>query len=169
MNPLRLQNDVKNAIITTSMATLSTLSYKGARDLYPDDKRTQNYIFGVWRTVSELFGYEEYGAPLLEPLEIYAAKSGQEIVNEQTYQFVDRGGRSVRRSGRGVEVRQRGRVGRIDRHLSPTDGPSVVISGNARHSLHRTSFQLTLVGTIGLGRSLAKKASYSSHVAVPKT
>lgn len=95
MNPLRLQNDVKNAKITTSMATLSTLSYKGARDLYPDDKRTQNYIFGVWRTVSELFGYEEYGAPLLEPLEIYAAKSGQEIVNEQTYQFVDRGGRSV--------------------------------------------------------------------------
>ena len=45
--------------------------------------------------MAESFGYEEYGAPLLEPLEIYAAKSGQEIVNEQTYQFTDRGGRSV--------------------------------------------------------------------------
>lgn len=43
----------------------------------------------------EGFGYEEYGAPLLEPLDVYAAKTGQEIVNEQTYQFIDRGGRHV--------------------------------------------------------------------------
>ncbi len=77
------------------MATLSPLSYRGARDYYPADKRLQNYIFDAWKTTSEKFGYEEYGAPLLEPLEIYAAKSGQEIVNEQTYQFVDRGGRNV--------------------------------------------------------------------------
>lgn len=77
------------------MATLSTLSYKGSRDLYPAEKRVQNYIFDVWRSTAESFGYEEYGAPLLEPLEIYAAKSGQEIVNEQTYQFTDRGGRNV--------------------------------------------------------------------------
>ncbi|NCU30449.1 histidine--tRNA ligase [Candidatus Saccharibacteria bacterium] len=77
------------------MATLSTQSYKGSRDYYPAEKRVQNYIFSVWREVAESFGYEEYGAPLLEPLEIYAAKSGQEIVNEQTYQFVDRGGRNV--------------------------------------------------------------------------
>lgn len=74
---------------------LSTQSYKGARDWYPTEKRVQNYIFDTWRRVSERFGYEEYSAPLLEPLEIYAAKSGQEIVNEQTYQFVDRGGRNV--------------------------------------------------------------------------
>ncbi len=74
---------------------LSTQSYKGARDFYPEQKRIQNYIFGVWREVAESFGYEEYGAPLLEPLEIYAAKSGQELVSEQTYQFVDRGGRNV--------------------------------------------------------------------------
>lgn len=74
---------------------LSTQSYKGARDFYPADKRVQNYIFSTWRSVAERFGYEEYGAPLLEPLDIYAAKSGQEIVNEQTYQFTDRGGRAV--------------------------------------------------------------------------
>lgn len=77
------------------MSSLSIQSYKGARDLYPAEKRVQNYIFDVWRRVSERFGYEEYGAPLLEPLDVYAAKSGQEIVNEQTYQFVDRGGRNV--------------------------------------------------------------------------
>lgn len=78
-----------------SMSSLSSQPYKGTRDYYPSDKRVQNYIFSMWREVAERFGYEEYGAPLLEPIELYAAKSGQEIVNEQTYQFIDRGGRNV--------------------------------------------------------------------------
>jgi len=77
------------------MSTLSPLAYKGTRDYYPEDKRVQNYIFGVWRRVVELHGYQEYGAPLLEPLEVYAAKSGQELANEQTYSFTDRGDRTV--------------------------------------------------------------------------
>ena len=77
------------------MKALSSQPYKGTRDFYPEDKQIQNYIFDVWHKVSRRFGYEEYGAPTLEPLEIYAAKSGQEIVNEQTYSFVDRGGRTV--------------------------------------------------------------------------
>lgn len=77
------------------MNTLASQPYKGTRDYYPEDKRIQNYIFSVWRKVVERYGYEEYGAPILEPLEIYAAKSGQELVNEQTYTFTDRGGRIV--------------------------------------------------------------------------
>ncbi|CAN5418429.1 histidine--tRNA ligase [soil metagenome] len=75
--------------------TLSSQPYKGTRDYYPEDKRLQNYIFNVWRRVSERYGYEEYGAPTLEPLDIYAAKSGDELANEQTYSFTDRGGRIV--------------------------------------------------------------------------
>ncbi|MEO6109892.1 MAG: histidine--tRNA ligase [Candidatus Saccharimonadales bacterium] len=75
--------------------TLSSQPYKGTRDYYPEDKRVQNYIFNTWRSIVERFGYEEYGAPILEPLDIYAAKSGQELVNEQTYVFTDRGGRTV--------------------------------------------------------------------------
>ncbi|MDB5161562.1 MAG: hisS [Candidatus Saccharibacteria bacterium] len=75
--------------------TLSSQPYKGTRDYYPEDKRVQNYIFNTWRRVVERFGYEEYGAPILEPIDIYAAKSGQELVNEQTYVFTDRGGRTV--------------------------------------------------------------------------
>jgi histidyl-tRNA synthetase len=71
---------------------LSTKPYRGARDFYPEDKRLQKYIFSVWRKVAESFGYEEYDAPILE---IYLAKSGQEIVNEQTYVFTDRGDRQV--------------------------------------------------------------------------
>lgn len=78
-----------------SMSTLPSQPYKGTRDYYPEDKRIQNYIFSVWRKVSESFGYEEYGASILEPLDIYAAKSGQELANDQTYSFVDRGGRTV--------------------------------------------------------------------------
>lgn len=77
------------------MSSLSAQPYKGTRDYYPEDKRVQNYIFNTWRKVVELHGYEEYGAPILEPLEVYAAKSGQELVNEQTYTFTDRGGRNV--------------------------------------------------------------------------
>jgi histidyl-tRNA synthetase len=74
---------------------LSTQPYKGSRDFYPADKRLQKYMFAKWREVSEQFGYEEYDAPILEPLEIYLAKTGEEIVNEQTYMFEDRGGRKV--------------------------------------------------------------------------
>ncbi len=77
------------------MSNLSPQPYKGTRDFYPNDKRLQNYIFSVWREISESFGYEEYSAPLLEPIEVYAAKSGQEIVSEQTYSFTDRGDRLV--------------------------------------------------------------------------
>jgi len=77
------------------MTNLSSQPYKGTRDFYPEDKRVQNYIFSIWKSVSESFGYEEYGAPVLEPLELYAAKSGNELVNEQTYTFTDRGGRTV--------------------------------------------------------------------------
>ena len=77
------------------MTALSSQPYKGTRDYYPEDKRVQNYIFETWKRVVEQFGYEEYGAPILENLDIYAAKSGQELVNEQTYTFTDRGGRTV--------------------------------------------------------------------------
>jgi len=74
---------------------LSSKPYKGARDFYPEDKRLQKYMFGVLRNVAESYGYNEYDAPILESFEIFAAKSGQEIVDDQTYVFEDRGGRKV--------------------------------------------------------------------------
>jgi histidyl-tRNA synthetase len=74
---------------------LSTQPYKGARDFYPEDKRFQKFMFAKMREVCERFGYEEYDAPILEPTELYASKTSDEIVNEQTYTFVDRGDRSV--------------------------------------------------------------------------
>lgn len=77
------------------MSTLSNAAYKGTRDFYPEDMRVRNYIFETWRKTVESFGYEEYAAPMIEPLEVYTAKSGQELASEQTYAFTDRGGRTV--------------------------------------------------------------------------
>ena len=74
---------------------ISTEHYKGVRDFYPEDMYIQNYIFDTMSEVSEKFGYTEYGASILESSELYEAKSGEEIVNEQTYTFLDRGERSV--------------------------------------------------------------------------
>ncbi|GAC1386653.1 MAG: histidine--tRNA ligase [Candidatus Saccharimonadales bacterium] len=74
---------------------LSTQPYKGARDFYPEDKQLQKYMFNIMRTVCERYGYEEYDAPILEPTELFASKTSDEIVNEQTYSFVDRGARNV--------------------------------------------------------------------------
>jgi len=74
---------------------LSTEAYKGVRDFYPEDMFVQNYIFNIFKKVCESFGYNEYNASVLEPANLYRAKSGEEIVNEQTYTFTDRGEREV--------------------------------------------------------------------------
>ena len=74
---------------------ISTDPYKGVRDFYPEDMRVQNYIFSVWRKVVEQFKYEEYSASLLEYADLYRSKGNDEIINEQTYSFADRGGREV--------------------------------------------------------------------------
>ncbi|MFA5750785.1 MAG: histidine--tRNA ligase [Candidatus Paceibacterota bacterium] len=77
------------------MKKLSTEAYKGTRDFYPEDMRLQNYIFATMKSVVEKYGYEEYTASILEESDLYRAKTGEEIVNEQTYSFIDRGGRDV--------------------------------------------------------------------------
>ncbi len=80
---------------TKENMTQNTQPYKGTRDFYPEDKRLQKWMFSKWREVCESFGYEEYDGPILEPLELYTSKTSEEVVNEQTYSFTDRGGRSV--------------------------------------------------------------------------
>lgn len=74
---------------------LSTQPYKGTRDFYPAEMRLRNWFFGVIRRELETAGFEEYNGPMLESLDLYAAKSGEELAGKQTYNFVDRGGRSV--------------------------------------------------------------------------
>lgn len=76
---------------------LSTDSYKGVRDFYPEDMAVQTYIFDVWSQTAESFGFERYDASVLEPSDLYKAKGAEneEMVKEQTYTFTDRGGREV--------------------------------------------------------------------------
>lgn len=67
-------------------------SVKGTRDFYPEIMSIRNWLYSHVRKVSELFGYIEYEGPLLESLDLYAAKSGDELVKEQSFVFPDRSG-----------------------------------------------------------------------------
>ncbi len=69
--------------------------YKGVRDFYPEDQFVMDYMQAVMSRVCESFGYEHYGASVLEYAQLYESKTSDEIVNEQTYSFEDRGGRRV--------------------------------------------------------------------------
>ncbi|MAZ67519.1 histidine--tRNA ligase [bacterium] len=77
------------------MSKISTDSYKGVRDFYPRDKFVHDYIVNTLSQTCESFGYEAYDASILEPAELYRTKTNDEIVNDQTYTFEDRGGREV--------------------------------------------------------------------------
>ncbi len=68
---------------------------KGTRDFYPEDMAFRTWLYGKIRAVSERFGYQEYEAPLLETLELYAAKSGEELVKEQSFVLKDRRGELI--------------------------------------------------------------------------
>lgn len=74
---------------------LSVQPYKGTRDFYPEDMDLRNWFFGVIKETLIKFNYREYDGPTLESYDLYAAKSGEEIVNEQTYHFQDNGGRML--------------------------------------------------------------------------
>lgn len=74
---------------------LSTESYKGVRDFYPEDWAQLQAMFDIIRAKLKSYGYEEYNASPLEPAELYESKTSEEIVNEQTFTFTDRGDRRV--------------------------------------------------------------------------
>ncbi|MES2995051.1 MAG: histidine--tRNA ligase [Patescibacteria group bacterium] len=74
---------------------LSTESYKGVRDFYPEDWTRLQTVFDTVRKVLRSYGFEEYNASPLERAELYESKTSEEIVNEQTYTFTDRGDRRV--------------------------------------------------------------------------
>jgi histidyl-tRNA synthetase len=92
---------MKNAIVIHSqrrrgfiagMPTFNTLP--GFREFYPQEQGVQNFIFTKWREAARRFNFQEWGAPVLEPLELFTEKSGEEIVR-QLFNFEDKGGRQV--------------------------------------------------------------------------
>lgn len=78
-----------------SEALLSTQGYRGTRDFFPQDQMLRSYVYSKIHKVLQSFGYEEYDGPFVEPLELYAAKSSEEIVRDQLYSFVDKGDRKL--------------------------------------------------------------------------
>ncbi|HEY5078297.1 MAG TPA: histidine--tRNA ligase [Opitutaceae bacterium] len=74
------------------MATFQSLP--GFRDFYPEDLARRTHIFRLWRQTAAAFGFTEYDTPVLEPLDLYRAKSGSELEG-QLFSFTDRGGREV--------------------------------------------------------------------------
>ena len=68
---------------------------KGTREFYPEDMAFRTWLYAQMRAVSESFAYQEYDGPFLEKLDLYAAKSGEELVKEQSFVFMDRGGSEV--------------------------------------------------------------------------
>jgi histidyl-tRNA synthetase len=68
---------------------------KGTRDFYPEQMAVRIWLYETARSVSASFGYQEFEAPILESLDLYAAKSGEELVKKQSYVFTDRGGDEI--------------------------------------------------------------------------
>ncbi|MGD0003465.1 MAG: histidine--tRNA ligase [Anaerolineaceae bacterium] len=68
---------------------------KGARDFYPEDMAVRQWLYRAIRRVSESYGYQEWDGPFLEKIDLYAAKSGEELVNQQSFVFTDRGGEPI--------------------------------------------------------------------------
>ena len=65
---------------------------KGTREFYPETMALRNYLFEKVRAASQSFGYQEYDGPFIETIDLYAAKSGEELVKKQSFTFEDRGG-----------------------------------------------------------------------------
>lgn len=67
-------------------------SVKGTRDFYPYQMEVRNWLYSKIKKISSSFGYQEYDGPFIEKIDLYAAKSGEELVKEQAFVFPDRGG-----------------------------------------------------------------------------
>jgi histidyl-tRNA synthetase len=74
------------------MPTFQTV--RGMRDLIGEEAQTITYIIAKARETAMLYGYREVITPIVEPLELLSAKSGEEI-RQRMFIFKDLGERSV--------------------------------------------------------------------------
>ena len=66
----------------------------GFRDFFPEELAIRRWIESAWHGASRAAGYQEFDGPVLESLELFTAKSGDEIAG-QLYTFTDKGDRAV--------------------------------------------------------------------------
>ncbi|RZS37041.1 histidyl-tRNA synthetase [Herbihabitans rhizosphaerae] len=74
---------------------LPTTPYRGTRDFLPPEMSVRTQVYERLYGVLESRGFQRYDGPVLEPIEIYEAKSSREIVEQQLYTLTDRGGRRL--------------------------------------------------------------------------
>jgi len=67
---------------------------KGFQDFYPAEMAARRAMFETVEETARRYGFREVGTPALERTQLYADKSGAEIV-EELYAFTDKGGRDV--------------------------------------------------------------------------
>lgn len=81
--------------MTQDNKNLSKKPYKGCRDFFPKEMRERDYLFDAMKRSAQAHAYEPFDGPMLEEVDLYKAKSGEELINDQIYDFTDRGGRHV--------------------------------------------------------------------------
>ena len=67
---------------------------RGFRDFYPEEQEIRSEMFGIMKEACRQFGFKEIDGPSVESVELFANKSGMEIMN-QMFSFKDKGGRDV--------------------------------------------------------------------------
>lgn len=69
---------------------INTQPPAGTRDFFPQDLKIRNWLFDIWTQISKSYGFEQYDAPIIENVELYTRKGGDDIVNEM-YTFTKGG------------------------------------------------------------------------------
>ncbi len=78
------------------MTTKTTIpAVKGMREFYPEVLAVRNYLYEKVRAAAQAYGYQEWESPYVETIDLYAAKSGEELVEKQSFVFTDRGGDKI--------------------------------------------------------------------------
>ena len=67
---------------------------RGTRDFTPEEMNKRRHVEELFRTVFELYGYQEIQTPTFEHLDLFLAKSGESVLDE-IYEFTDKGNRKL--------------------------------------------------------------------------
>jgi histidyl-tRNA synthetase len=82
------------AYVEIESAVVMVERLKGFRDFYPEEQEIRSEIFATMKESCRQFGFKEIDAPSVESIELFANKSGMEIMN-QMFSFKDKGGRDI--------------------------------------------------------------------------
>lgn len=83
-----------HSLVFIYLINISLYCFKGTRDFYPEDHRLHSWLFGIFRDIAHQYGFEEYDAPVVEHVELYIRKAGEEVT-QQLYDFQDKSGRRL--------------------------------------------------------------------------